>query len=70
MYCHMLDIIDGFQKEDSLPTLFRENKLKWCQLMLKTPILQKFLVSFQDQLTHIMNFELANNGSSLNNYLK
>ena len=68
MYCQMMDDIRDMSKD--LPDMFRENKMKWCSLMMKTPKMQSFFASFTYQLREIMKEELEQNGDILEHYLK
>lgn len=64
----MMDSLNSFSKD--LPTLFRENKMKWCTLMLKTPKIQHFYTAFTEKLAVIMKEEIEKNGDILSHYLK
>ena len=67
MYCQMMDGLKEVSKD--LPEFFRENKLKWCSLMVKTPKMQEFYVNFTNKLNEILKEELDVNGDILQHYL-
>jgi hypothetical protein len=68
IYCQLQDTLS--EHNGDLPKLFRENKLRWCSLMLKTPKLQNFHVRFTKELNDIMQEEIINNGDILSHYME
>lgn len=66
IYTHLIDKMN--KKE--LPKIFRENQMRWCQLIVKSPKMQEFYVHFTDKLDNIMRQELENNGDLYDMYMK
>ena len=63
------NIIDN-EKPYYLQHVFPENKIKWCQILIKSRKIQEFHHQFSDRLSEIVSFELFKNKDVLNMYIK
>lgn len=54
---------------EQIPQTLKQNKYKFCQMMLKNPKIQKFYAHFNDELTKIVETEIYNNKDTIGMFL-
>ena len=55
IYTQLIDKMNSDNFEgDKIPQMMRENQLRWCSLITKTPKLQNFYNEFQEKLSKLL----------------